>query len=1018
MSTPATYGDYRSVPDRDVEDGAVDHNHDDLAPPTRWERVRDTTTHIINVLFIPLLVVLSVVIIVTLAILLAVRPHTGTPGTTPTHPGAPITIPPGAHGGKWDQVKLPEFIRPIHYDLDFATLIDGEFNSTFEGHVVIRLNVTQATDFVVVHAVELNLTDVTIADSSKADQPALAPIRHEIHTGKQYHVFVFPETLAPADTYLLRVPYAGTLTRDLRGYYLAKYADPATGDAKWLATTQFEPTDARRAFPCFDQPDHKATFAITMHTQPQFHALSNMKLVETDMSIPNEDQDFTKNPRAKSYKFAPTPKMSTYLIAFIVSEFEPTGATTKRGVSVAVWTQPGQTHMGTYAAKAAAEILDFYEELLQIEYPLPKLDLIAVPDFAAGAMENWGLVTYRDTALLIGPSSAPNNRQRVATVIAHELAHQWFGNFVTMKWWDDLWLNEGFATFMEFLGANATEPTFELDAQFYRSEQVRAQLADASVHTHPIHANVADPAEIETLFDAISYAKGGSILRMVQHHLESNGHSFFAGVTKYLRAHAYGNAESKDLWTALSTPEIDVNALVAAWIHEPGYPIVTVEQVNATHLKLSQERFLNFGADKPKAHVNWQIPFSFAIYSNRTGTPEPLGHEHTVLLTESETIVALEGAALAPLAKKEHRFIKPNLGQYGLYRFAIPEAMTETAAEWLVQAPTFLAPLDRAGLIEDSLAAVVAGRTEKLAAALNLFQFLSAEETYPVWGAALSRLGGVHALIRLDPELVAYRQVVTRLLDAAVERIGWTETNEDESTWHVRALLRTELLGFASSIGHEPTIAMAKSLFKKMVKHVPVDAGLDVITKKLKIVPALVPVVVNTAVRTGGDNEYLSVEARFRAAKLINDALVFLTALSTAQAPHLVARSAALALSPAVRSQDTSRFLAQTAGSAVSSTLVFDYLREHWDAYLAQFGQGGAFSSGVEIWETIAGNAYSTAARDRVEAVGKELDANFKQGVAKGLESATAAAKWRAVYASQVVAWAHARLGEVAVAVE
>ncbi|KAI9183312.1 Aminopeptidase 2 mitochondrial [Blastocladiella emersonii ATCC 22665] len=1005
-------GQYRPVPGNDH--AAADHDDVDIEP-TFWEKSRDVVTAYFRRLFIPILVFISVGIVVLLSILLIVRPK----GTAPIgggNGGSPVLIPPGGESGTWNAIRLPSHIVPIQYDLNFGTIVDGEFNSTFAGDAAIRLNFTKPSNFVAVHAVGLNLTNVALAVDANT---TLVPVRHEVNTARQYHVFVFDRAVSTVAT--LRIHYAGKIDRSLRGYYLAKYIDTETGAPNWIATTQFEATDARRAFPCLDEPAMKATFEITMSTQSHLHALSNMHVVSRDIAIPNGVAVADKYALTKTYKFAPTPRMSSYLVAFIVSDFESTSATSKGGVTVSVWTQPGITSMGEYAARVGAAVLDYYEILLGIPFPMRFLALVSVPDFAAGAMENWA---------------------RVATVIAHELAHQWFGDLVTMKWWDDLYLNEGFATFSEFLGTAAAEPSFGMPEQFYRMDQVKAMLADASPHSRAIHATVNDPVEIEGLFDAISYSKGGSILHMIQHFLEARGRSFFGGVHNYLEAHAYNNAESRDLWDALSFPDLNVTRIVQEWIQTPGYPRVTFSLPESTSAgkpvvpgrgpvpaSLAVEQTRNSGirvnASEPTNPLGtvWQIPLTWAVYTNRTGVPVATGAAQSTVFDAAKGAIQLTTPPARDLPVfDEHWVIKPNVGQHGFYRFVIPSPMLHTVAEWWTANPQLWTPLDRAGVLEDALDRLMAGDAD-VDAALGLLRGLYREQTYTVWGVAMDRLASIRRLLELHPDYAAVSSVLNGLVEKVVKNIGWDEETDEfeveakggeSQSRHVRALLRTEILSFAASIGHAPTVRKAQELFELLADEVELASiarSKHKPPRRPAVPVALVPVVLDTAVRAGGDREYAVVEQRLRSATLTNDEAVYLHALAQATAPHLIVRNVALALSSAVRGQDKVRFMSWIVRSAPTApALVADYLDAHWATFLEQLGGGGAFSSATELIGVLAESAHNEAEMARVaalfDATKRAVPPNTKVALDTGLTRAREHAVWRERVGEQVVGWA------------
>ncbi|KAI9220410.1 peptidase family M1-domain-containing protein [Blastocladiella britannica] len=1032
---------------------------------------------------IPVLVLVSVAALTGLIVLMAVRPHRspGNPGGGSGKPGDPIVIPPppphGGNGGGgdrgiYDELRLPAAVVPERYHLDFSTVLDGEKNSSFSGVVAIEVKIVEETDFVVIHADDLVLSDIKVVVPEKNSKPGAAsfypgtpgqvliPSRHEHHPARQYHVLsVAPALLKAGTRAVIHVAYRGKLTRSLRGYYLAKYvASSEPGGYKWLASTQFEATDARRAFPCMDEPALKAEFEITMRTQRGLHALSNMSPDATGNTVANpEKEDRFATPLV--FKFPATPRMSTYLVAFITSDFEPSKtALTSRGIAVRVWAPPGRAEsMGSYAAQVGARVLDAYEKLMGIEYPLPKSDMVAVPDFAAGAMENWGLITYRDTALLLGPESTPVNRERVASVIAHELAHQWFGDYTTLAWWDDLYLNEGFATFIQYYGVNAAEPDMHFPSRFYKDDQVRALVADQSAHTRAIHAQVGDPKEIEGLFDAISYAKGASVLRMMSHAMTEE--RFFAGVQAYLKNHSYGNARGDELWSALTKAApagLDLNKLVENWITRPGYPLVRFSISDSGKVAVEQHRCSGISNANKDDHTVWQVPLSVQAWSNATGVPKPTTAEPVSFMLKGQTdsfVVPLTAAAKGNAVT----ILKANVGHYSFHRSHLPPAHLRIISDWWREYPgKFLAPEDRAGVFEDAFDRLMANDVASdPTAALTLIRALEVEDSLAVWAVAVSRVGAVVRSLSRVPELIDIKRVVHAAMDPILKKVGWVDA-EARGPWsgdgrseHIRALLRIDVLSLAASTGHPATVARARELYQSIIDGSAVvaatendDASVDdegialfdpvwnppvpphyhasvaAIKNKAKpskppveISPALLPIIWDTAVRSGGDAEYLAAEHGLLNATSTGLALIYAHALTTASAPHLVARTIATTLSPVIRGQDKVRMLTQVVRGGAPVPLIAELLDDRWDSFMSEIGgQGGAFSSAAELVEALAASAMSVDEIARVQRLfDAERDGGVPNNAALLLERGAAVARenieWREKLGPQVAAW-------------
>ena len=479
--------------------------------------------------------------------------------------------------------RLIDTFVPDHYDLSLAI---NRVERTFDGTVTIHGSLIDGATSIIVHSKDLSIESVTLdgkdADFASSDDDELHISHPDLTTTPPKHIVV--------------IRYSGVITDGMHGIYPCYYEHD--GIKKELIATQFESHHAREVFPCIDEPDAKATFDVTLTTEPDVTVLGNMPV----------KRQSTEHGMLVS-TFDTTPRMSTYLLAWVVGELHSVSGKTKRGVDVNIWATPAQPAASlTFALDIATRSIDFYEEYFDTEYPLPKSDHVALPDFSSGAMENWGLITYREVALLADPATAGiSSKQYIATVIAHELAHQWFGNLVTMKWWNNLWLNESFATLMEYLAVDALEPSWNVWLDFSSSESVMALRRDAIDGVQPVQIDVNHPDEISTLFDgAIVYAKGARLLRMLQNYVGSD--AFQQGLKAYFASHAYGNTEADDLWSEVAIASgKDIVAMMNTWISQPGYPMVSVEQTGDT-VTLTQKQFF-IGPHKPSDQL-WPIPLA------------------------------------------------------------------------------------------------------------------------------------------------------------------------------------------------------------------------------------------------------------------------------------------------------------------------------------------------------------------------------------------------------------------------
>lgn len=677
--------------------------------------------------------------------------------------------------------RLPTNVQPTCYVL---TLEPDLVNHTFTGTEQVAVEVKQSTDTVVLNSLYLEITEASYESSNGSKTPSkevtFAPEVEKV-------TITFPSELKPG-TGTLHIAFKGTLNDTMKGFYRAKYpsTDGSTPD-RYVATTQFESTYARFAFPCWDEPAIKATFKVTLVAPKDTLALSNMPEVSR-----------TEREDGKSaVVFDETPIMSTYLLAFIVGKFDHVETSTKTGVKVRAYTAPGKKEQGLFALDVAARSLDFYTEYFNTPYPLPKCDLVSISDFASGAMENWGLTTYRETAILVDPeNTSVDRKQRIALVVAHEIAHQWFGNLVTMEWWTDLWLNEGFATFMEYLAVQSLIPEYKVWTQFVTSELRLALRLDGLKSSHPIQVPVSNPAEIDEIFDDISYAKGSAVIRMLHQFITDE--VFRRGMSLYLSRFKYKNAQTQDLWAALqeasSKPVQDV---MSTWTKQKGYPIVSVSETHdGTNrvIKLSQEKFASNGIlPEDEKDYQWIVPISIV-----TSSDSPV---QDILLSSRTSEVVIPN--LQP-----GDWVKFNVGTVGVYRVQYSESMLQSLLP-AVQSKK-LPPLDRLNILDDLFALVGAGKVSTVHA-LKVIEAYKDDDDYVVWAAVCSCLAKLNSILSWTDFQEAYHEWGRRLLVNIHSKVGW-EKKPDES--HTDTLLRSLVLNMLIGFNDPAVFAEAKRLFE------------------------------------------------------------------------------------------------------------------------------------------------------------------------------------------------------------
>ncbi|MGH9028071.1 MAG: M1 family metallopeptidase, partial [Acidimicrobiales bacterium] len=591
---------------------------------------------------------------------------------------------------------------------------------------------------------------------------------------------LLPELVAPGPL-RIEIAFSGTLNDQLHGFYRSTYTDPA-GAAHTIATTQMEATDARRAFPCFDEPDRKAVFSITLDVPEGLAAFSNGPAVE---ETPLGDG------RVR-VRFGDTIPMSSYLVACVVGSLEATDPVDVDGTPVRVVHVPGKDELYAFAIEVAAHALRFFTEWFGLPYPGEKLDLVAIPDFAFGAMENLGCITFREVVLLVDPDRASRTElERVADVICHEIAHMWFGDLVTMKWWNGIWLNEAFATFMELLCVDAFRPQWERWTGF-GMERAAAMATDALHRTRPVEYPVGPPEEANGMFDVLTYQKGASVLRMLEQYLGAD--RFRDGVRRYLSEHRLSNTETSDLWDAIeAASEEPVREIMDSWILQGGFPLVSVEETGgrkastSAGVVVSQRPFSYLPPATPSAiGSRWQVP----LVARTVGEQRP--REARLLLgAQSEPLLFGTGDDKG----SQNPTILLNARGNGYYRVRYPaEQLIELAGSFGA-----MDALERANLLGDTWAAVVAGQSE-LGDLLLLADSLTEELDPDVWLQVISALSLTdHAVDdRTRPLVAAY---VRALVGPAFEQLGW-EAADGEAEQIPE--LRAQLLAALGTVGRDP----------------------------------------------------------------------------------------------------------------------------------------------------------------------------------------------------------------------
>jgi puromycin-sensitive aminopeptidase len=778
--------------------------------------------------------------------------------------------------------RLPTTVAPERYEIrltpDLAT-------ATFTGEETVSIRVHEPVRHIVLNAAELELRTISVqaADGRIIGGDVVLDSENEQATLK------LSAEIIPGQ-WQLRIFFSGILNDKLHGFYRSTYKD-AYGEEKPLASTQFESTDARRAFPCWDEPAFKAVFAVTLVIDPQLTAISNARLIR-EIDLPDV--------RKKEVVFADTVKMSTYLVAFIVGEFEATEPVTAGNATLRVWAVPGKRHLGRVAMEIGSFSLSYFSTYYDIPYPGDKLDLIAIPDFASGAMENLGAITFRETALLVDPEKATRGElERVADVVSHENAHMWFGDLVTMKWWNGLWLNEAFATFMEMLAVDAWKPEWRRWESFTVSRAAAMQV-DGLKSTRPIEFPVQRPEEAAGMFDVLTYEKGASVLRMLEQYLGAD--AFRDGIRLYLQRHEYANAETTDLWDAIeaSTGQ-PVRALMDSWIFQAGYPLVSVART-AAGLVLSQEIF-QYLADSERSDRRWHVPiFLRAGINGRT-------FAKTILLSDRQSSVELPG---------KPDWVVVNAGAHGFYRVRYSADLLESLRR---DPQKQLSAVERFGLVSDTWAATLAGLTA-LPEYLDLIGGLRDETDINVWTAVL---GAAHQLNRIvdDAQRRVLQERLRAILLPAVERLGWAaRPGENE----LESQLRGDLIAALGTVAeHGACQKRARELYGLYEKS---SASVD-----RNLIPGLVAIVAYT----GNRADYDKFESKFKNAQTPQEETRYLFALASFRPADLIERTLQLTLNGEVRTQNAPYLMRNILLNIDARAKAWHFMTENWDEMLKQY---------------------------------------------------------------------------------
>jgi aminopeptidase N/puromycin-sensitive aminopeptidase len=784
---------------------------------------------------------------------------------------------------------------PTHYTLKLTPDLK---TATFSGFEKIDVNLAEPAKVITLNAAELEIQSVVVFPNGPRQTGTVT-----FDKDKQQASFAFPKPL-PAGSATLEIHFTGVLNNELRGFYLSKTA------RRNYAVTQFESTDARRAFPCFDEPAFKARFDISLVVDANDTAISNGQIVS---------DTFGPGAGKHTLEFATTPRMSTYLVAFLVGDFECT-AGNQDGVDIRVCSTPDKVALTAYGVGIAKYMLHYYNDYFGIPYPLKKLDLIALPDFEAGAMENFGAITYREADLLIDPKVATvEQKVNVSLVIAHEMAHQWFGDLVTMKWWDNIWLNEGFATWMENKSVAAMHPEWNMPLMVAAGEQGTLDL-DAQATTRAIRARADTPDQIEQMFDGISYGKAGAVLLMVEHYLGEE--TFRKGVHEYLAAHLYANATAEDFWNAQTTVSgKPVDKIMDSLVAQPGEPIVSFGEPAEGNVSVSQKRFYLSPSAKPDERQKWTIPVCF----------KSAGCE---VLAPSDTSLPYSPAKL----------FYANAEGKGYYR---SDYTPSEFAALVAQVESGLKPAERISLIGDQWARVRANQAP-VGDYLNLAAAARNDSNADVTSVALNGVNAVyHQLASTPEERAALSAWIDKTYTPMFYLLGQASGFDTDDKRRLRAALLVEV----GSYGHsQPVIRLARHVAELYLAD---PASIDSTYGQAAL---------TVAARNGDAALFDRLQKVYETSDNPQLKIFALQLLAQFPSPELEKRALDYAASGAVRSQDARNQFTLPLQGTETRDLAWDYMKTNWDKVQAQItiGAGGRLIDAT-------GDFCTAAARDDVK---------------------------------------------------
>lgn len=918
--------------------------------------------------------------------------------------------------------RLPRTVLPSHYDTCIKTDLEA---LTFSGTSEILVQVSEPVEFITIHAASpLKVEGAVLASTSLKTESVRPATKIQVDEKKERLVVHFAGGEIPKGEHKIGFRFKGTLDTSMLGYYRSSFSPKGgkEGEKAYYALTQFEPCQARRAFPCFDEPDMKATHSISLISRVGTTSLSNSEVISTKHlgkggdfertelltdSFFSDSQasietigktegktEGTTEAKIESagefkddwelIKFGEVPKVSSYLVAWANGNFESIEGSYKSPLTgdvipLKVYATYDHIEQAQLALRTKERCLPIYEKIFDIPYPLPKLDTLIAADFDAGAMENWGLITGRTSVYAYDEKkSGIAAKKRVIGVQSHEVAHQWFGNICTMRWWDNLWLNESFATLMgEVIIIDELEPSWKIHSSFISEHLSQALNLDALRSSHPIEVPCPDEATISMIFDSISYSKGGSVLKMLSNFVGQD--TFLKGVSTYLKRHLYGNARTADLFKGISDVYgKDVSKMMENWTIKIGFPLITVEETEKG-IKIRQNRFLSTADATPEEDQTiWQVPLEPLVVE---GGKKSI--KHGVLLTDREDTLEIQDVKNATY--------KLNAETCGVYRVLYPAERLVKIGEEAGKENSVFSLNDRMGLVQDATVLASSGYA-KTSTALSLLSKLGNEKENLVWQEIAGGLGSVSATWWEQPQEVrdAIAKFRRSLFKPVVDRLGFEYSESDDvDTIELRSLA----IATAAVTGDEAVLAEYKRRFEPLLEKdddslIPSDLRTSIFSQ---------------SVRHGGEKEYKKVLEVYRKPATPAHKLSAIAALCATEDSQLLKKTFDMILSDEVKTQDIAYFFSGLRGNRHSKRDLWSWFKTNYDEIAVRFK--GNFSIGRLVAASFSG--FSTEEDVKAaEAFFADKDRSaYQQPLDQAVDSVRAKAKWLERDVKDVESW-------------